>query len=70
MTLDPTTSTVVWRVAGRTVYETAEPHLPERVRIGLGIFTMLPIRNGRSRSLHGQGISARYRRVRTRGVDR
>ena len=37
--------------------------------VGLGIFTMLPIRDGRSRSLHGQGASARYRRFRTRGVD-
>jgi Family of unknown function (DUF6081) len=64
--LDRTSSTVVWRVDGRTVYEAVEPHIPERVRIGLGLFTMLPIRNGRSRSLHGQGISARYRRIRTR----
>jgi hypothetical protein len=69
VTLDRTTSTVVWRVDGRTVYETVEPHIPERVRIGLGIFTMQPIRNGRSRALHGQGISARYRRIRTRGVE-
>jgi Family of unknown function (DUF6081) len=66
VTLDRTTSTVVWRVDGRTVYETREPHVPERARIGLGVFTMLPIRDGRSRSLQGQGMSVRYRRIRTR----
>jgi hypothetical protein len=63
--LDRSTSTVVWRVDGRTVYETCEPYIPERARIGLGLFTMLPIRNGRSRALQGQGMSARYRRIRT-----
>jgi hypothetical protein len=30
---------------------------------------MLPIRDGRSRSLGGQGMSARWRRFRARGVD-
>jgi hypothetical protein len=29
---------------------------------------MLPIRDGRSRSLRGQGIGARYRRPRTLGM--
>jgi hypothetical protein len=69
VTLDRTTSTVVWRVDGRTVYVAHEPHMPDRARIGLGIYTMLPIRGGRSRSLSGQGMSARYRRIRTRGVE-
>jgi hypothetical protein len=31
------------------------------VRIGFGIWTMLPIRDGRSRSLNGQGLQARWR---------
>jgi hypothetical protein len=30
---------------------------------------MLPIRDGRSRSLEGQGIDARWRRFRVRGGD-
>jgi hypothetical protein len=30
---------------------------------------MLPIRHGRSRSLDGQGMNARWRRFRVRGVD-
>jgi hypothetical protein len=31
------------------------------------IWTMLPIRDGRSRSLSGQGLDARRRRFRVRG---
>jgi hypothetical protein len=69
ITLDRSTSTATWRVDGRTVYEVPGTVIPERARIGLGIWTMLPIRNGRSRSLDGQGISARWRRFRVRGVD-
>jgi hypothetical protein len=51
------------------VYETHGTFVPERVQIGFGIWTMLPIRDGRSRSLGGQGMSARWRRFRARGVD-
>jgi hypothetical protein len=43
--------------------------IPERARIGFGIWTMQPIRDGRSRSLDGQGMDARWRRFRVRGVD-
>jgi hypothetical protein len=69
ITLDRSTSTAVWRVDGRRVYEANGTLIPERVQIGLGIWTMLPIRDGRSRSLEGQGLSARWRRPRVRGVD-
>jgi hypothetical protein len=51
------------------VYETHGTFVPERVQIGFGIWTMLPIRDGRSRSLGGRGMSARWRRFRARGVD-
>ena len=68
VTLDPATHLVTWRLDGRTIYHAYEPGLPRRVRLGLGIFTMLPIRDGRSRSLRGQGISARFRRPRVLGV--
>ena len=37
--------------------------------LGFGIWTMLPIRDGRSRSLDGQGLDALWRRFRIRGVD-
>jgi hypothetical protein len=69
ITLDRSTSTAVWLVDGRKVYQAHGTLIPERVRLGLGIWTMLPIRNGRSRSLHGQGVDARWRQFRVRGVD-
>ena len=69
ITLDRRGSTAAWRVDGRTVYQTHGPFIPERVRIGFGIWTMLPIRDGRSRSLDGQGMNARWRRFRVRGVN-
>jgi hypothetical protein len=69
ITLDRSTSTAVWRVDGRRVYEANGTLIPERVRIGFGIWTMLPIRDGRSQSLNGQGMGSRWRRFRVRGVD-
>ena len=68
ITLDRSRSTADWRVSGRRVYEAHGTLIPERVRIGFGIWTMLPTRDGRSRSLDGQGIDARWRRFRARGV--
>jgi hypothetical protein len=69
VTLDRSSSTATWRVDGHTVYEAHGTLIPERVQIGFGIWTMLSIRDGRSRSLDGQGMSARWRRFRVRGVD-
>jgi hypothetical protein len=68
ITLDRMKSTAAWRVDGRTVYEAHGTLIPEHARIGFGIWTMLPIRNGRSRSLDRQGLNARWRRFRVRGV--
>jgi hypothetical protein len=51
------------------VYEVHGSLIPERAQIGFGIWTMLPIRDGRSCSLDGQGMEARWRRFRVRGVD-
>ena len=69
ITLDRSRSTAAWRVDGHTMYKAPGTLIPERVRIGFAIWTMLPIRDGRSRSLDGQGLSARWRRFRVRGVD-
>jgi hypothetical protein len=69
ITLDLSRSTATWRVDGHTVYEAHGTFIPERVRIGFGIWTQLPIRDGRSRSLDGQGMSARWRRFRVHGTD-
>ena len=69
ITLDRSSSTATWHVDGRRVYEARGTLIPERARIAFGIYTQLPIRDGRSRSLDGQGINARWRRFRLRGVD-
>ena len=68
ITLDRSWSSAAWRVDGQTVYEAHGTYVPEHVQLGFGIWTMLPIRDGRSRSLEGQGISARWRGFRLRGV--
>jgi hypothetical protein len=67
ITLDRTASTATWQVDGRKVYEAHGILIPARARIGFGIYTQLPIRDGRSRSLDGQGMSARWREFRVRG---
>ena len=69
ITLDRNRSTAAWRVDGHRVYEAHGTVIPEHARIGFGIWTMQPIRDGRSRSLIGQGMNARWRRFRVRGVD-
>jgi Family of unknown function (DUF6081) len=61
ITLDRAESSASWRVDGHTLYEVHAILIPERVHIGFGIYTQLPIRDGRSRSLQGQGMSARWR---------
>jgi Family of unknown function (DUF6081) len=66
ITLDRSSSTAAWRVDDHEVYE-AHTFIPERALIGFGIWTMLPMRDGRS--LDGQGMNARWRRFRVRGVD-
>jgi hypothetical protein len=69
ITLDRSRSSAAWHVDGHQVYAAHGTLIPERVRLGIGIYTQLPIRDGRSRSLDGQGIRARWRRFRVRGVD-
>jgi hypothetical protein len=66
ITLDRSSSTATWRVDGHKVYE-AHTFIPERALIGFGIWTMLPERDGRSAD--GQGVDARWRGFRVRGVD-
>jgi Family of unknown function (DUF6081) len=66
VTLDRSSSTAAWHVDGHRVYD-ARTFIPERALIGFGIWTMLPERDGRSAD--GQGMNARWRRFRVRGVD-
>jgi hypothetical protein len=67
ITLDRSRSSAAWHVDGRKVYEAHGSVIPERARIGFGIYTQVPIRDGRSRSLDGQGMKARWHRFRVRG---
>lgn len=54
-----------WYVDDTLCYEVEGPgRIPEKVRLGLGIFTIHPQRDGRSTSLRGQGMRARWRNVR------
>jgi hypothetical protein len=64
VTLHRGASTATWRVDGHEIYEATGTLIPERVQIGIGIWTMLPIRGGRSQSNDGQGLTARWRRFR------
>jgi uncharacterized protein DUF6081 len=69
ITLDRSSSSASWHVDGHKLYEADGTLIPERARISFGIYTQLPIRDGRSQSLEGQGMNARWRRLRVRGVD-
>jgi hypothetical protein len=69
LTLDRSESRATWRVDGHTVYEAHGTVIPEQAHIGFGIWTMLPIRDGRSCSLEGQGMSVRWRRFRVPELD-
>jgi hypothetical protein len=69
ITLDRSSSTAAWHVDGHKLYEAHGTLIPEHARIAFGIYTQLPIRDGRSRSLDGQGMDARWRRFRVHGVE-
>jgi hypothetical protein len=68
ITLDRGRATATWTVDGQKVYALAGTVIPERVQIGFGVWTMLPIRDGRSQALDGQGLSARWTRFRVHGT--
>jgi hypothetical protein len=69
ITLDRSSATAAWHVDGRKLYEARGTPIPERVRFSFGIYTQLPIRNGRSQSLQGQGMEGRWGGFRVRGID-
>jgi hypothetical protein len=69
ITLDRSSSTASWQVDGHKLYETRGVLIPERARLAFGIYTQLPTRAGRSRSLEGQGLGATWGRFRVSGVD-
>jgi Family of unknown function (DUF6081) len=69
ITLDRGSSTAAWHVDGRKLFEARATLIPERARFSFGIYTQLPIRNGGSQSLDGQGMEARWGGFRVRGID-
>ncbi len=52
-----------WLVDDVKVFEALDVSVPPSVQIGLGLMTLLPIKNGKSASLLGQGMVARWRRL-------
>ncbi|WP_152365468.1 DUF6081 family protein [Microlunatus speluncae] len=68
ITLDAANSTATWTVDGQVIFRAEGTLIPQRLCLGFGIWTMLPIRNGRSRSLSDQGLDARWRDFRVRGI--
>lgn len=68
VTLDRSRSTATWRVERQQIYALRTP-IPDTVQLGFGIWTMIPIRHGKSRSLIGQGLTAAWKRFRVSGDD-
>ncbi|MEO3826410.1 DUF6081 family protein [Actinomadura sp. B10D3] len=62
--LDPGARRVRWQVDGRLAHEARDVDVPESVRIGFGLFTLHQLRDGRSVSLRGQGMSGCWRELR------
>ena len=68
ITLDRSTSKATWHLDGRKLYEVRSTLIPEQARFAFAIYTQLPIRDGRSQSLAGQGLAGRWRGFRVRGA--
>ncbi|WP_009478479.1 DUF6081 family protein [Rhodococcus sp. JVH1] len=64
ISLDTAAGAVTWEVDGRTVYHLPGAILPSQVQVGFGIFTLHPVVNERSVSLHGQGFDVTWRDLR------
>jgi hypothetical protein len=60
VTLDAGRGTAEWRVDGTLIYHILGVEIPASVNIGLGLLTLHPIVDGKSRSLRGQGLSASF----------
>lgn len=68
ITIDADARSVIWQVDGVTLFEATVEALPDRVKLGLGIFTLRPVADGASRSLRGQGLAAAWRNVGTTAI--
>lgn len=59
VTLDAAAGTAEWHIDDTLVHH-VRGEIPSQVNVGLGLFTLHPIRDGRSQSLRGQGIDASF----------
>jgi hypothetical protein len=62
--LDPAARRIRWLVDDRLAYEAQNVEVPASMRVGFGVFTLYPLRDGHSVSLRGQGMSGRWRELR------
>jgi hypothetical protein len=60
ITLNFAERSVEWRVDSEFTFGISDCVLPDAVHLGLGITTLQPIRNHRTQSLRGQGLSASF----------
>ncbi len=60
VTLDAGRGAAEWRVDGHLVFDARDIEIPAEVKIGMGIITLHPIVEGRSRSVRGQGLAASF----------
>jgi hypothetical protein len=59
--LNPTLGRAQWLLDGQKYYEVqGRTDIPSAVRIGLGIFTLLPLVDGSSTCIRGQGMTGRW----------
>lgn len=64
---DPAARRVRWFVGDRLTFEAREVDVPRTLQVGLGLFTLHPLANGRSVSLRGQGMAARWKKLQVPG---
>lgn len=57
---DTSNKTVTWSANGNTVHVAENVSMPPAVKVGTGIFTLHPVVDGVSKSLHGQGMTASW----------
>jgi uncharacterized protein DUF6081 len=60
ISLDAANGAAEWRVDDTPIYHLRGAEIPSQVNVGLGLFTLHPITDGRSTSVHGQGIAASF----------
>jgi Family of unknown function (DUF6081) len=64
ITLDAAAGSVRFTVDGKLIYLVPSlPVIPKQLNVGMGLMTLLPIQDGRSVSVRGQGMVGRWRNL-------